>query len=325
MNELLKKIEEKKKKLDSFKPFNSVIRKNIDDWLRIELTYNSNAIEGNTLTRIDTMLVVEKGITAKGKSLSEHQEAINHAKAFDYLLELVQKGIDRPLKQVVFDIHSIILDRINDNYKGRYRDVQVRIKESSVILPNPLKVPENMADFYKKMAEASSLSAPEKAIIAHFELVSIHPFIDGNGRTGRLLANYILMKNGFAPALIKKEERKVYIDSLEEYQILGKSEKYYAFMYRAIERGLNEYLRWFEKPTFEQGKKLLKIGELAALSGVSIATIRHWDEIGLLEPQDHTKGGYNLYNEAMSGRIKKIRALQDEGFRLDKIKLKILG
>lgn len=324
VEEQLRKIEEKKRKLDTYKPFNPAVIKNIDDWLRIELTYNSNAIEGNTLTRVDTMLVVEKGITAKGKSIVEHQEAINHAKAFDYIVELVQNKTDIAFKQVVFDIHSIILSKIDDTYKGRYRDIPVRIKESPVVLPNPLKVPEMMGEFYKKLEERENLSAPEQAAFAHFELVTIHPFVDGNGRTARLLANYILMKNGYAPALIKKEERKNYIDALEEYQLLGKPEKYYAFMYRATERGMDAYLKWFEEPPAKPGKKLLKIGELATLSAVSIATIRHWTEYGLLELEGHTKGGYNLYNEAMIERIKQIRALQDKGLSLDKIKLKVL-
>jgi Fic family protein len=325
MNKLLHRIQEKKQKLDSFRPFPVVLEKNIDDWLRIELTYNSNAIEGNTLSRIETMLIVEKGITAKGKSLVEHQEAINHAQAFDYIVRLVEEKKDISVKNVVMNIHSIILNKINDPYKGRYRDVSVRIQGSQTVLPNPLKVPDKMDEFFNKIEKIKNLSVPEQACIVHYELVSIHPFIDGNGRTARLLMNYILLKNAYPPALIKKEERGTYIDVLEEYHILGASEKYYTYMYKTVERGLDEYLKLLEKSNIniKQGKKLLKIGELATLSGVSIPTVRHWTKAGLLEVQDYTKGGYQLYNESIIKRIKQIRMLQNEDLSLDKIKLKI--
>jgi len=311
MDDLLKRLTEKKKKLDGYRPFNPVVIKDIDDWLRIELTYNSNAIEGNTLSRIETMLVVEKGITAKGKSLVEHQEAINHAKAFDYVIKLVEQGGKEPLQKIVFGIHSMILDKINDDYKGRYRDMPVRILGSSMVLPNPIKVPDKMDEFYQKLTASTKLSVLEKASMAHYELVKTHPFIDGNGRTARLLMNYILMLNNYAPALIKKEERKTYIDALEEYHSLDKPEKYHAFMYRAIERGLDEYLKWFDQPTtIQKPSKLLKIGELARETKETLDTLRHWTEKGLLEVAERTEKGYQLFDRSMIERSKEIRRLQ---------------
>lgn len=325
MDQILQRIEKKKKKLDNFRPFAPLLKKNTDDWLRIELTYNSNAIEGNTLSRVETMLIVEQGITAKGKSLVEHQEAINHAKAFDYIIQLVTNKENIPLNRVVTDIHSMILDRINDEYKGRYRNIPVRIAGSSVILPNYMKVPDEMEAFYKRLENTQHQHIVDRACVAHFELVRIHPFIDGNGRVARLLMNYFLIRHGYAPALIKKEERKTYIDVVEEYSVLGKSDNYYAFIYKTIERGLDEYLKLFEKPHKDMETKLLKIGELATCSGVSIPSIRHWTKEGLLEVADYSKGGYQLYSESMKERVQTIRKMQDEGFRLDKIKIKILS
>lgn len=325
MNQILQRIEEKKKKLDSFRPFAPMLKKNIDDWLRIELTYNSNAIEGNTLSRAETMLAIVEGITAKGKSLVEHLEAINHAKAFDYIVRLVENKEDIPLSRVVMDIHSMILDRINDEHKGRYRNVPVRIAGSSAVLPNYMKVPDEMEAFYARLNKIQRQHVVNQACIAHFELVRIHPFIDGNGRTARLLMNYLLINHGYAPALVKKEERKTYIDAVEEYSVLGKSDNYYAYMYKTIERGLDEYLKLFKKTRADVRTKLLKIGELATRSGVSIPTIRHWTKEGLLEVADYSKGGYQLYSESMKERVQTIQKLQDEGFRLDKIKMKILS
>lgn len=314
----------KKKLLDKFRPFQPALKINLDDWLRVELTYNSNAIEGSTLSRVETKIIIEDGITAKGKSMVEHQEAINHARAFDYIVKLVEEKQKISLEKVILDIHSLILDKINDDYRGRYRDVPVRIQGSSVILPNYMKIPDEMDEFFKKMKKNENIfSVPEQASLAHFELVRIHPFIDGNGRTARLLMNYILLKNNFAPALIKKEERSVYLNSLEEYSVLNKSEKYYDYMFRTIERGLDTYLKLLQKPNLKENQKLLKIGALAILSQTSVPTIRHWTRLGIIEVQDYTKGGYQLYNEAMVTQVKKIKELQEQGLSLDKIKYKL--
>lgn len=323
-NKVLSSILKKKKLLDKFRPFPSALKINLDDWLRVELTYNSNAIEGNTLSRVETKIIIEDGITAKGKSMVEHQEAINHAKAFDYVVKLVEEREKISLGKVVINIHSLILSKINDDYAGRYRDVPVRIQGSSAILPNYMKIPDEMDYFFKQLKKNEGiLSVPEQANLAHFELVRIHPFIDGNGRTARLLMNYILLKNNFAPALIKKEERSVYLNSLEEYSVLGKQEKYEIYMFRTIERGLDAYLKLLNKPVSNQKQKLLKIGALAILSQTSVPTIRHWTRLGIIEVQDYTKGGYQLYNEAMVEKVKKIKELQEQGFSLDKIKYKL--
>ncbi len=324
MNHALDRIMAKKQRLDGFRPFNPSLIKNLDDWLRIELTYNSNAIEGNTLSRADTLLIVEKGITAKGKSIVEHQEAINHAHAYDYIVKLIEDKEKISLNKVVMNVHAFILNKINDQYKGRYRDVPVRIQASQVVLPNPLKVPEKMEEFFVEVGQRKNRPIPDQAIFAHYELVSMHPFIDGNGRTARLLMNYILLKNGFAPAFILKEERSRYLNSLEEYQLFGKSEKYFSHMYEAIERGLDEYLIFFKKPPLNTEGKLLKIGELATLSGVTIASIRHWTKEGLLTVHTYTKGNYQLYKETMIAQVHRIRDLQQEGLNLSAIKKKIL-
>lgn len=322
MEEALRRIKKKKLILDALRPFALVVQKNIDDWLRIELTYNSNAIEGNTLSRIETLLLVEQGITAKGKSLIEHQEAINHAAAFDYIIACTQQSKQPALSEVVFKIHSLILDKIDDTYKGRYRNVPVRIKGSMVILPNHVTIPKAMEEFYKNIAKYKNFSVPEQVSMAHYDLVRIHPFIDGNGRTARLFMNYLLLKNGFAPALIKKEERAAYLESLEVYGVSGSSEKYFLYMYKTIERGLDEYLKLLKGPVTEK-RRLLKIGELAARTGISIPTVRYWTKEGLLSVQDYSPGGYQLYSQDMISLVGKIRTLQTEGYRLDMIKSKL--
>src|SRR3990167_4061781 len=177
MNTQLKTIQIKKKRLDQYKPYPKTFRSNMEEWYKIELTYTSNAIEGNTLTRQETALVVEKGITVEGKSITEHLEAINHAHAFEYIQSLPLKSTYEISEKIVRDIHAIILRNIDTMNAGIYRNVPVRIAGSSVVLPNPFKVPELMETFMKELRNSKS-GAVETALDAHFRLVSIHPFAD---------------------------------------------------------------------------------------------------------------------------------------------------
>ena len=216
MDNTLQKLQAKKQRLDSHKPFQNELIKNLEEWFRIELTYTSNAIEGNTLTRQETAMVVEEGLTVEGKSLTEHQEAINHAEAFNFIQTLVSKERKELTVKDILDIHSIILNKIDDTNKGRYRNVAVRIRGSETILPNALKAPELMEKFMAWIQNNNTDHPVKIATDTHFKLVSIHPFVDGNGRTARLLMNLLLMQAGYPPAIIRKEDRSTYINSLEK-------------------------------------------------------------------------------------------------------------
>src|SRR3989338_4416311 len=138
MKDWLKILAKKKVELDKKKPLPQEIVKNLDDWLRVELTYTSNAIEGNTLSRQETALIVEKGLTVSGKTLIEHQEAINHAAAWGLVKELARSGAKITASDIL-GIHRLILNKIDDQNAGHYRSAPVRISGSTVILPNPLK------------------------------------------------------------------------------------------------------------------------------------------------------------------------------------------
>jgi len=151
---------------------------------------------------------------------------------------------------------------------------------------------------------------------AHFKFVSIHPFVDGNGRTARLLLNLLLMQTGYPPALVRKEDRDVYINGIEKAQLTNQREEYYKVMYRAVDRSLDIYLDAVEGKTPQTAvvqKKFLKIGELAKETGEkNLNAIRHWTEKGLLEVAEHTESGYQLFDRSMVERVKKIRRLQKE-------------
>jgi len=317
---ILDLLKEKKDVLDTHRPLPQELVQNLDDWFRVELTYTSNAIEGNTLTRRETALVIEKGLTVGGKSLIEHLEATNHVAAIDW----VQAQLDRQPQNIsqrdILDIHSLILKGIDDSNAGHYRSIPVRILGSTVIMPNAMKIPDLMAEFIKWLMR--SMHPVQLASEAHYRLVSIHPFVDGNGRTARLLMNMILLMSGYPPAIIRKRNRLAYIGALEKAQLGGSMDDYQKLIYKSVERSLDLYLKAIhgESTAIEPDEKLLKIGELAKRVNVANSTIRHWTKQGLLQVADVTDSGYQLYAPDSTERVKEIQQLKKQRFTLDEIR-----
>lgn len=247
MNELdllLSRIDEKKAQLDALRPLHPETEKSLYEWFRIKLTYTSNAIEGNTLSEVETAEVVEKGYTVPGKKIVELLEAINHAEAVDLVKKIatVKKTRDQLTITDILDIHACILDKINDTWAGRFRAVNVRIHGSPRTCPNYMKVPELMDEFMQWLQQSTGHPATIAAD-THLKFVEIHPFVDGNGRTGRLLLNLILLQQNFPITFIKVEDRRRYIDSIQEAFGTGNLVPYYQIIYEAIERSLDEYLK----------------------------------------------------------------------------------
>lgn len=319
------KLTDKKKHLDEYRPLPDTLVRNLEDWFRIELTYTSNAIEGNTLTRRETVLVVEKGLTVGGKLLTEHLEATNHAQALDWIItQIKRKPINLTAKDVLH-IHNVILKGIDDDNAGHYRSVPVRISGTTVVLPNPRKVPDLMQEFGEWLATGQGLHPVELAAEAHYRLVTIHPFADGNGRSARLLMNMILLMSGYPAAIIRKRDRLAYIESLEKAQLGGPKDDYFKIISKAVDRSLDIYLKAAAGEDAEpvESDKLLKIGELAKQVGESNSTVRHWTKEGLLSVAEVTEAGYQLYAPEMIERINKIRALKERRFTLQEIKEKL--
>ena len=320
-----KKLSEKKKILDKNRPFDKALIKNLEEWFRIELTYTSNAIEGNSLSRAETALVVEKGLTIGGKSITEHLEAMNTASALDFVKEQIKRKPCDLREKDILKIHSIILDKIDRENAGIYRRVPVRISGSAVVLPNPRKVQDLMDNFFKWLKNETKMHAVELASEAHYRFVTIHPFIDGNGRTARLLMNMILMMKGFPPAIIRKNDRLAYIKSLEKSQLVngeGDSKNdYFKLIADAVDRSLNIYLKAIKGENAEpENEKLLKIGELAKATNQTVATIRHWTKEGLLQVAEITESGYQMYGEEMVERVERVREMRERGMNLGEIK-----
>ena len=272
----------------------------LHQWLETELAYTSNHIEGNTLTRRETALVIEEGITTGGKPLKDYLEAKNHADAFRYILDVLSKK-KTITQDDILKIHAIVLKGLDDAFAGRYRNIRVRIKGSSVVLPNPMKVPDLMAEFEKYLQTEKDVIT--RAIMGHFKFVSIHPFVDGNGRMGRLLMNLILLQNGLWPIIIRPRDRKKYIGGIEKGQLTQDTTSYEEFMYKALERSLDTYVEMFHPKTEEI--KLLKIGQFAKAVGVPVSTVRYWLRVGKLVPASKSAGDFMLFSQEQVAKFKK--------------------
>lgn len=323
-----KRLTGKKRLLDGYRPLPPALVRNLDQWFLVELTYTSNAIEGNTLTRRETAVVVEKGLTVSGKTLVEHLEATNHVAALRGIMELAEGKTSYLSEGTVLEIHNTILRGIDDGNAGHYRAVPVRISGSEVILPNPLKVPDLMAQCIHNITMGNAGHPVELAAEAHYQLVTIHPFVDGNGRTARLLMNLILMQHGFPPALIRKRDRLRYIGSLEKAQLGGSKEDYYKIIAAAVDRSLDIYLKALGDSADEvseapASQSHMRIGQLAKATGESNATLRYWTKEGLLEVADTTEAGYQLYVPGMVDKVARIRDLQSQRFTIREIKSKL--
>lgn len=242
---LYKRIKEKKERLDNLRPLPQTALSKLKEQFAIEMTYHSNAIEGNTLTLRETQLVIQEGLTIAGKSLKEHLEAVNHKEAIDFLEDLVKKK-GPTTEALIRQIHFLILTKINNRESGKYRAVQVRITGADYLPPQAFEVPSLMEVFMEWLKRNWQKMNPiELASLSHFKLVHIHPFIDGNGRTARLLMNLILMKKGYPPAIILKTDRKKYYQVLDQAH-RGNFAPFVNFIARNVERSLNLYLDAFE-------------------------------------------------------------------------------
>jgi len=238
---LLARIENKKAQLDQLRPLPAAAIARLRDQILVEWIYNSNAIEGNTITLQETRLILETGLTIGGKSLREHFEVINHRDAIDYVEDLVAKA-EQVTPFHVRQIHKLVLSRIDDENAGRYRETQVRIAGAAFIPPESWLVPNLMTEWGDWLASEEKQSHPvELAALAHHRLVAIHPFIDGNGRTARLVMNLILMRAGFPPTVIQRINRRQYYRVLDQADS-GKPAGLVNFVGRAVERSLNLYL-----------------------------------------------------------------------------------
>ena len=245
INVMLKEVDVQKEQLSALRPLPEEALKKIQDALDIEYTYESNRIEGNTLTLQETALVVNEGVTISGKSMREHLEAINHAEAISYIKDIAKQDIEIS-ERTIKEIHALILHGIDRENVGRYRTVPVMISGSTHMPPQPYLVEKQMEDFilrFKQM-EKEKIHPVLIAAYLHDELVRIHPFIDGNGRTSRLLMNLYLLRHGYVIITLKgSNDAKVnYYKALEKSHTEQLPEDFQKLVVEAEIAALQQYL-----------------------------------------------------------------------------------
>lgn len=235
-----REVDNLKKELDSKRLIPKETLRSLEESINLEWTYNSNGIEGNTLTLKETQVVLE-GITVGGKSIKEHLEAINHEKAILYLNDLVKEN--NPITEWnIKSIHGLVLKDIDNENAGRYRRENVTIKGATHIPPDYLKVPELMEKLVLSYECWKEFHPIIQATLLHGELVKIHPFVDGNGRTSRLLMNLDLMNHGYNPVIIKKEDRLEYYEALDKAHTTGNYTDFVKLITRLEIEMLKKYL-----------------------------------------------------------------------------------
>lgn len=243
--ELAEEIAAKKARLDALRPLHGRSLAVLDRWYDVELTYGSNAIEGSTLTRSETALVVEKGLTIGGRPLRDHLAALDHMDALAFVRQLAA-GRD-PIREVdLRELHRLVLARSDPAEAGQYSTHQRAVLGSKVRFPHPAEIGPAMGDFARWLAVAPS--EPETAFEAHYRLVTIHPFSDGNGRTARLLMNVILIRGGYPPVAIGPEDRVSYLEALESRQLGGPKAAWINFSLRRLIGSLDAYLAHLAGP-----------------------------------------------------------------------------
>ena len=233
-------IDSLKNKLDAQRPLSPSIVKNLQEDLILRWTYHSNAIEGNTLTLLETKVVFE-GITVGGKALREHFEAINHRNAIYYVEDIIKK--EEPFSEwQIRNIHQLILKNIDDENAGRYRQQNVLISGATNTPPDYTLLNDKMAQFIDWYNTEADLIHPiARAAKVHADFVGIHPFIDGNGRTSRLLMNLELMKAGYPPCVITVENRLAYYEALDQWMASGQTEFFNQLVADAVLEGFRPY------------------------------------------------------------------------------------
>jgi len=257
---MYERVLSKRKALDSFRPLPPELVRKLWEQMQIEFTYNSNAIEGNTLNLRETQLVIQEGITVHGKSLREHLEARNHPEAIASVEKLAQRGSTIE-EDDILNIHKLLMRGIDDQNAGKYRAGQVRVAGASFMPPPADRIKPMINELLQTLEQNPDELGPiELAAFFHHKLAYIHPFLDGNGRTARLLMNVILVRNGYPFTVLLKVDRPKYLRALSEADN-GNLVPFANFVARSVERSLDIYLLAFEK-----GAEILTLKEASKLT-----------------------------------------------------------
>lgn len=302
------RLAEKLSRLNKLRPIPKSAIQKLREKFQIEMTYNSNAIEGNSLSLKETFLVINEGLTVKGKSLKDHLEAKDHHAALEYLYDLIDKDKKHTISEVLIkNLHQIILQETDKEWAGRYRNANVIIAGAKHTPPDALQVPQKMRDLITWLvSQKNKLDIVELSALLHHKLVNIHPFFDGNGRTARLTMNLFLMQAGYPLVVILKTDRKKYYDVLDKADS-GNYEPLIKFVAQSIERSLDIYLKTLTPATSKQ-EKFLSLAEISKKTSFSAKYLNLLARQGKLEA--HKEGRNWLTTNGAVERYLKNRTRQ---------------
>ncbi|MCX6706269.1 MAG: Fic family protein [Candidatus Woesebacteria bacterium] len=255
--ELIDRIDAKWKKLQSKRPLSPTLVAKLRERFMLEATYNSNAIEGNNLTFKETYFVINEGITIKGKSFKNHLEAKSHHEALEFIYNLVGNHRQTTISQhLIRQLQSLVIEPIDKSISGVYRTGEVAVTGATHQPPSAIEVPYLMSNLISWFGHNQNRFHPiELAAVIHHKLVSIHPFVDGNGRCARLLMNIILMQKGYPLVIILKNDRKIYYEALSKADN-GNLIPFVTFVARTVERSLDIYLETLSVTRIKEDKFL---------------------------------------------------------------------
>jgi len=242
----IKEIDELKHKIDKHRPLSKHALEQLKEYYRIGLTYTSNAIEGNSLTETETKIVIEDGITIGGKPLKDHYEAMGHSEAFNFLYDIAK---NKEITEAdILKLHHLFYYRIDEDKAGKYRNVNVLITGSNFRPPAHSEVPALMKKFTDSIpAMQKKYHSVEFSARIHKEFVTIHPFVDGNGRAARLLMNLALLQSGYIITIIPPILRNDYINAIKKAQIEPRDDKpFINFISSMVYESAKEYIRLLE-------------------------------------------------------------------------------
>jgi Fic family protein len=304
---ILKRLTSSLAELNRHRPLKASTLKKLRDQFTVEMTYHSNAIEGNRLTLKETLLVLREGVTIKGKNLQEHIEAKNHEEAMNFLFEVIDSKKRLTLSHhLIRQLHQLVVKDTEASIAGTYRNTDVQILGSKHRPPPGFQVQEQMTKFFEWMTGSKSKYHPvEFAALAHHRFVAIHPFEDGNGRTGRLLMNLLLMRSGYPIAIIQKNDRAKYYNALDDADA-GDMLSIVRIVAQAVERTLNIYLKAIVKSSVQS--ELLLLSKLAEKTEFSAKHLNLLARKGILKAQKEGRNWYSslkAVQEYKSSRLRK--------------------
>ncbi len=313
---LVARLDQKKALLDQYRPLPKGVLAQLGQVLRVIATFNSNAIEGNTLSLHETKLVIEEGLTIGGHNLREHLEATNHAEAFERLYKLVDAS--EPVSvETILELHALVLDKISET-AGRFRTRYVHITGALLEPPPPKQLGALMTDWVNWVNSAENRQKYHpvvRAAIAHHGFEAVHPFEDGNGRTGRLLLNFLLLRDGYTLALIRKDWRGNYIAALRNGDT-GNYRPLANLVGRAVESSLDMYL---EAANRFPNELMEPLSELARANGYDVNYLGYLIRRGHLEATKRggrwytTSDALNRYKkQALTGLARRGRPRKDD-------------